>query len=540
VGALFVVLLTFPTVPRAGSVGRLDTNDGRFSIWNIGWLDHAALAAPADLLNGNIFWPHRGTIAYSELNLVAGVFGLPWYAATGRALAALNGAVATGLLLTFVCMAALVRRLTASEGAGLVSATAFTFCPYVTAHTAHVQLLMTFGVPLVFLAFHALAEKPTPWAGIRLGAALAVAALGCGYYGIFAGQALGLVAMLWRPADWRRYASALAIAAATAVGALAPVFLLFRRLRAASGAAAVPHYVDLSQWSANLVSYLASSSAAHDWWLPLLRRAGGWHEVLFPGIAVIVFAGMAVVTALRFPGALEKIPRRLVWVYLALAITAGWASFGPAGHLWPALTFVPGMAFLRAPARLGLIVTFALAVVAGVGVARVTRGRRWVAAVLTVLVAVELGVRTSEWGWPSWPLRVAPPVPLAYQRLAQAPPGVVVDFPFPYVSSDYHNHASAMYWSTYHWHPLVNGYSDITPPDFDDLARPINGFPDPASFAIMRARGVRYVVWHIDYYRGDGQRTIEDRLRRYADDLRPLVTTGDVWLYEITGWPPGA
>jgi hypothetical protein len=539
VGALFVVILTFPTVPRAGSVGRLDTSDGRFSIWNIGWLDHAALTAPADLLNGNIFWPHRGTIAYSELNLVAGAFGLPWYAATGRALAALNGAVATGLLLTFVCMAALVRRLTGSEGAGLVSATAFTFCPYVTAHTAHVQLLMTFGVPLVFLAFHALAEKPTAWTGIRLGAALAVAALACGYYGIFTGLALGLVAMLWRPADWRRYASALAIALATAVGALAPVFLLFRRLRAASGSAAVPHYRDISEWSANLVSYLASSSAAHDWWLPALRRAGGWHDVLFPGILVIVFTAVGVATALRSSWPLAS-PRRVVWVYLTLAVMAGWASFGPAGHLWSALTFVPGMAFLRAPARLGLIVTFALAVVAGVGVARVAGGRRWVAVMLTLLVALELGVRTSEWGWPSWPLRVASPVPLAYQRLAQAPPGVVVDFPFPYVSSNYHNHSSAMYWSTYHWHPLVNGYSDIRPPDFDDLARPINGFPDPASFAIMRARGVRYVVWHIDYYRGDGQRTIEDRLRRYAPYLRPLVTTGDVWLYEITGWPPGA
>jgi hypothetical protein len=94
-----------------------------------------------------------------------------------------------------------------------------------------------------------------------------------------------------------------------------------------------------------------------------------------------------------------------------------------------------------------------------------------------------------------------------------------------------------MFWSTYHWQPMVNGYSDVIPPDFDAIALPINAFPDPASFAIMQARGVRYVLWHMDTYEGRSREVLVERLDRYAEYLRPLDTASDVWLFEITRWP---
>jgi hypothetical protein len=91
----------------------------------------------------------------------------------------------------------------------------------------------------------------------------------------------------------------------------------------------------------------------------------------------------------------------------------------------------------------------------------------------------------------------------------------------------------------FHWQPLVNGYSDVVPEDFREIAVPINAFPDAASFEIMRARQVRYVVWHMDTYGAEGREKILARFPPYAQYLRPLVTDGDVWLYEITGYPPG-
>jgi hypothetical protein len=536
IGALLVVVMTYPTVPRATSVGRVNTNDGLFSIWNVAWVGHAILTAPASILDANIFAPHTGTLAYSELNLLAGVFGLPWYAMTHSSLAALNGAVATALWLAFVCMWALVRRLSESDGAGLVSATAFTFCPYVTSKTAHIQLLMIFVFPLAALALHRLRERPGGRSAIELGGALAIAALACGYYAIFAGCVVGLLALIF--ADRApRYWLSLAAAALVATALVLPVYRAYNQARAESYATLLPHSdSEVRGWSATPADYLTSSAAAHDWWLPTLRRwqEAPYVEVLFPGIGAIVLAAVGLASYRRSPA--DR--RRVLLAYLLLALVAVWASFGPQLGLYSWLEhLVPGMWLIRAPARFGIVVMFAVAALAGAGVARLTPRREWLSAVLVVAIATELAVKTSEWGWPSWPLRVSGPPSLAYQKLATLPRGVFVEFKFPYESSDYHSHASAMFWSTYHWMPMVNGYSDLIPPDFEKIAVPINGFPDPASFEIMKAKRVRYVLWHTGDYEGASRDVLNDRLARYAAYLRPLVVAPDAWLYEIVQWP---
>ncbi|MCC7007323.1 MAG: hypothetical protein IT184_00755 [Acidobacteria bacterium] len=532
VGAALVLVMTYPTVPRATTVGRLDTNDGMFSIWNVGWIGHALSTDPRTLLDANIFYPHRGTLAYSELNLVAGVLGWPWYAATGSALAALNGSVATALLLSFVAMAALVRRLTASEPAGLVAGVAFTFSPYVSARTPHVQLLMIFVLPLLLVAGHRLADRPGVFRGCVLGAALALAALASGYYGIYGGVALAIV-MLGLAQRAPRYWASLGIAVVSAALLLWPVLRVYERARAASGAVDLARSAEEARgWSANLSSYLASGAFAHHWWMPALHAWRPWIDALFPGIGVLALAAAGVAALRRAPST-----RRLLWAYLAVTFAGLWASFGPDAGFYRLVMLVPGASLLRAPARFGVIVVLGLSVLAGFGVASLSRRRPWVGALLVVVLAAELAVKT-DWGWPSWPLRTTTPPSVAYQTVAQRPRGVFVEFPFPYVRSNYHNHGSAMYWSTYHWQPMVNGYSDLVPPDFDAIARPINFFPDPASFAIMHERQVRYVLWHIDYYRNGGREEIAARIQRYAPYLRPIVQNEDEWLFEIVGWPP--
>lgn len=533
IGALLVVVMTAPALTHPTSVGRVDTNDGRFSIWNIAWIDHALLTDPAHLLDANIFSPHTGTLAYSELNLVAGVLGLPWYIATRSPLAALNGAAGTALWLAFVLMWALVRRLSGSDGAGLVAATAYTFCPYVASKTAEIQLLMVFVFPLVMLAYHRCQARPGPATALHLGLALAVAALACGYYGLFAGCALVLVALVFGHRS-ARYWIALGGAGLVAAVVVFPVYHAFTQARMASGAALGSHSrEEIQGYSSRVSDYLASSSLAHDWWLPALARWTPWVEVLFPGFGVLVFAGIGIAT---YAGAAVT-QRRQILAYVLLAFVAAWASFGPAMGLYAVLdAVVPGMSLIRAPARFGVVVTFALAALAGFGVAHVARHRRWLPVVLVLAIACELGVKT-EWGWPSWPLRLSPAPSPAYRALAALPRGVFVEFQFPYERSNYHNHAQAMFWSTYHWQPMVNGYSDVIPPDFDAIALPINAFPDPASFAIMKARQVRYVLWHVDYYQGASREVLIARLAKYPLNLRPIVKTSDTWLYEIVQWP---
>ncbi|HUR20132.1 MAG TPA: hypothetical protein VMZ90_04940, partial [Vicinamibacterales bacterium] len=153
----------------------------------------------------------------------------------------------------------------------------------------------------------------------------------------------------------------------------------------------------------------------------------------------------------------------------------------------------------------------------------------WIAPLLMVLTVVELRV--------PWPLREVPPVPDAYRMLAQLPRAGVLVLQFPYRTGEWFPHAEYMFWSMYHWQPMVNGYSDYIPGDIRDLAVPVNGFPDPESFRLVRERNVRYVAVDWRTYNEAATEIMRARFPPYAQYLQPLLTTGPISLYEIVGWP---
>ena len=81
----------------------------------------------------------------------------------------------------------------------------------------------------------------------------------------------------------------------------------------------------------------------------------------------------------------------------------------------------------------------------------------------------------------------AAPVNSAYRMLANMRPGPVVEFPFFYERSDFPRHAEYMLYSTYHWLPLVNGYSDHIPQEFRAQVIPLSSFPTMESFGLLEA-----------------------------------------------------
>ena len=136
-----------------------------------------------------------------------------------------------------------------------------------------------------------------------------------------------------------------------------------------------------------------------------------------------------------------------------------------------------------------------------------------------------------------WDTRDALKVPAAYRMLANLPPGGVVSLPFFFRPIDFHRHSIYMLYSTAHWHPIVNGYSDRIPDDFKAMVIPVSSFPAWEAFGILRQRGARYVVFHLDFYDGRSREKLLERIDRYKLFLRPMVQQDDVWLYEIAQWP---
>lgn len=534
-GALVLTTaLTYPLVPKIDHVGRLNTDDGRLSIWNVAWVADALIVHPARLYDANIFYPARRALAFSEANIGAGVIAIPAWGLTGNPYLAHNSVVVVAFLLAAAGTYYLVRYLSGSRHAAVVAAVLFTFCPYIFARFAHIQLLMTFGMPFAMLAFHRLVDRPTTGRAAALGLVLFVQALSCAYYGIFAGLMVGLGTLyfaltrgLWRsPGYWLR----IALAALLAVGLTAPFFLPYLDVQSEGFSRTID---DARPYSANVGAWLASAAWAHRWWLPWIE---GFSEVLFPGFLA---TGLGVAGAWRLlrrqpgPPPDHQIRRDVAGYYVLVAVLAFWASLGPDAGLYRwFFDTLPIFSFLRAPGRMGVIVSLALVVLTS-GVLATWLPRRpvgWTAG-LVLLAVMELNAA------PLTGLREAPPVPAAYRMLERLPRGPVAEFPYFNERSDFPRHAEYMLGSTFHFQQLINGYSDHIPQEWRATVRPLASFPTRESFAILGRIGARYAVFHLRGYDRRSLERLRERIDTYGRFLRPLVKEDDVWLFEIVDWP---
>jgi hypothetical protein len=539
--AVLAIAFTWPLAPRLGSVGRFDTGDGHWSIWCVAWVSHALATDPEDLYDANIFYPHRDTLAYSENNVVAGVLGLPAYLATGNPYATHNLAMLLGYVLAFVGMYLLVRHLTGDTGAAIVAGVAFAFCPFMFARTPHIQLALFFGIPVALLALHRAVDAPSIGHGFVLGVTLAVQALACGYYGIFAGllAALGLVFFGLTRGQWRSPAYWLcgAIGAVTSLALVVPFFLPYVRVQEELGF--TRSVEEAATYSADWRAWVASSAWAHRWTLPYLQR---WNEVLFPGALTTIgglwglWAAWRHASAARSSAPAPGGSRDVIAFYAIVLGLAFWISFGPAAGLYRALfATIPVFTFLRAPARIGIVVVLALGVLLAVGLAHLfarlsPKGRRLATAGAAVAMGAELFTAPLA-------LREAPPVNAVYTYLASARRGPVLELPFFYERIDFQRHARDMSASGWHWQPLINGYSDHIPPEFRDLAPRLHGFPSTDAFGLLRSWRARYVVIHLGLYgRRDRERVLQ-RLESYAAYLTLRQSDGESRVFEITAWP---
>lgn len=532
-GLALAVLMTWPLAAGLGRLGRTTGADGQFSIWNVAWVARTLVADPSDLFNANIFYPHKATLAYSEANLLEGAIGIPVWWATRNPYATLNVVVLLAFTASFACMYFLARHLSGSRAGAALAGTLYAYCPYVFSHTPHIQLLATAGLPLSMLMLHRLTESPSLRRGVVLGLALAAQTLSCAYYGIFGALMVSLGALvlaatgrLWRS---RAFWQSLTAGALVSLALTVPVFLEYLRVQSETDFGRP--LADAARWSARPQDYIVSSAHAHAWLLAIARHFEHWEEVLFPGILAVVFGIAGLILSLR-RGA-ERRQRGTAILYGALAALALWSSFGPAAGLYRLLFHLPLFSFLRAPSRFGLVVAFSLSVMSAFAVKalldRVPDRRAPVAAALVSAALLELNVLPFPW-------ERAPALPSPYRALASLPAAPVAEFPFYGERIAFPLHAQYMLFSTSHWMPLVNGYSDVIPLDFRESAAILATFPSRDAFRVLAHHRVRYIGMHWDMY-GPRAESTRRALDEYASHLRIIAADGKMTLYEIATYP---
>ena len=233
------VALTYPLAFRIDAIGRVNTDDGRWSIWVVSWVAHALATNPFGVFNANIFYPHTSTLAYSEANIGAGAIGVPVWVLTQNPYLTHNVVVLIGFVVAYAGAYYLIRYLTGSRPAAVVAGVLYAFCPYIFARTAHIQLLLTGGLPFCMLAFHRLVDRPTVPRAVTLGLLISAQSLACAYYGVFAILMVGVGTLLfavtrglWRSRD---YWIGIGLAAFVSVAFTLPFFLPYLHVQSETG-----------------------------------------------------------------------------------------------------------------------------------------------------------------------------------------------------------------------------------------------------------------------------------------------------------------
>ena len=478
--SLLVAIFTWPQLRHMDSVP--DPGDPLFSIWRLAWINHQLPRHPAALFDANIFYPERLTLTYSDAVLVPWVMSAPLFWIGLQRIHIYNVLFLSAFVLSGASMYLLVRSLTGRRDAAVVAGVVFTLHPFRLEHYSHLELQMAMWMPLALWALHRTMARARLVDGLTVGVGFALQMLSSLYYGEFFIPylvAIGLALWIGRRFPMRPLAM-LAAGGALAALVVAPVASRYVANRSQIGERHVGMVEDFSATGSDYLKPHVRNAVYTKW------SGGGFQErQLFPHVTPVVLA---------LAGAWPPLSIGTIAYTAALAVSID-GSFGMNGLLFPWLReHVAGFRALRAPARFSMLVGMTLAVLSGYGAARILT--RWprarpalVAAMIAPILLESIPHITLE---PVW--REPPAI---YAALAgQSPPGVLAEFPTPVSTGMIGSDTRYLYFSTFHWQTLVNGYSGYVPASYTEFLDRTGDFPSAASLSYLRRRGVQYITWH--------------------------------------------
>jgi hypothetical protein len=499
---LLAIVHTWPLATAPHVLSQNDHGDALLNEWIVAWVQHQLPRDPARLFDANIFHPARGTLAMSEPLIVPAILGAPVRLLGGSPVLVYNLLLVAGLVLSALAMYALIHDWTGDRAAALVAGSAFAFNTHTLTRLAHLQAVHVYGLPLALLAADRILTRARVRDAMWLAAWMTAMAYTSGYLVVLSLVLIGATVLV-RAGDVRERAPAvlsrLALAAAATAAAVLPLYLQYRR-------AAIDHGLgrtldNVAQFSATLPGYLVTTGWLHGstWSHRLFRDP---IDAFFPGISIALLAIAAFVSAWRGGSSGGGgSTRRRVLALLAVAAVGVVLSLGTGTPIYGWLYGVfPPMRGIRAAARFGGLFLFAMAALAGIGLAMI-RGSRGagvsgrVAIAAAIVAAVNLEALSAPFKYTSFE-----GIPGVYRLLAGEPgPVVLVEQPF-YRPEVVFMNAEYVFNSTAHWRPLMNGYSGYTPRAYREHAVRFSSFPDERAVRAMRDAGVTHVIVHPSRY----------------------------------------
>ena len=520
-----LMLSPFVSFTHFGSA--LHSGDGRAQAWVLAWVGHA-LGSGHPLFDANMFYPARAALSHTDHMVALGALGAPIWWATRNAILEFNILQVIGPSLSAYAMFVLAWAWTRDTPASIVAGMSYGFSTFTLLHNAHLNLTWSFGMPLAVLGFERWWSEPTWPRLVRWWIPAMFTVLVSWYLALLVAILLG-ACMVWllvsrERADVSAKATQLAASSVLAIAIVLPILSPYLGRGSEVGEAAA--------LSADWRSYLVPSE--HTFvgrWLVgrgLASPQSIWGErTLFLGWTLLSLAAVGVFTA-------TIVQRTRVLLLLAVAAGAVSLSFGPSSGGYAPFDFLaqlPGVAGFRAAARFALLATFAVALLAAMGVAWLRRrhpnGMALVPIVCGCLVLAEVFVV-------DFPARkpVAEVMPEIYPLAAADEARAAVALPMYagqtiwYLEADY-----LLYSTTAEFLPLANGLGRWVPDEYLAIAEAVRSFPSATTAEALRLYGITHVLFHGQRF-GANELALLDQARQ-GRDFSIVATRGSDTLLRV-------
>jgi hypothetical protein len=514
--------------------------DSMFNAWTLARDQHCILREHcSSYANGNIFYPNKYSMVYSETQLSAGLITLPLYFINQNPIFSYNVWTIASFFFAGWFMYLLAKYLSrGNEFYSTLSGLAFAFAPIKIAETTHLQNLSIFYLPLIILLIIKYLKQPKRKYLIGLFIALVLMFYASWYQMAFAAIAiivLLLATWLLKITKWRPILPVL-VTLFLAVVVTLPLVRDYVKFSKQSGASYGVN--DQNIYSASLEDYFIpyKGTVAGNLYYKLRPQAQvnsfSPDGDSYAGITLYVVAGVLLVASFIKRKKDKEWGYVYKWaaVFLIIAAVSFVISLGPFLKLGSnylhnapgsggairyavALPYLavdilaPQLSFIRAIDRANVLVLFGLCCVLALVPIALTASRRkkilkyGLAILLAVLIAVEF-YPTHKVAMSGNPYYYNMNIPKAYIYIHDHPavdniivlapdndyPGQTF-LPKPFLNGVFEQ----VLWAGYDNKNTFNGYSGYFPPNYNKDMSEFNDF-QATDLIKMRSLGLRYIL----------------------------------------------
>ncbi|MFH2067800.1 MAG: hypothetical protein ABIK15_21530 [Pseudomonadota bacterium] len=506
-----------------------EAGDSFIVSWILSWNAHALMTPGLSVWDAPIFYPVRNALAFSET-----LFGNLWLTVpiqyiTDNPVFATNMLLFSSFILSSYCVFLLVRDVTGSFWAGLISGIIFSFNPYRWGHAGHLQLLPMYWSALsLFFANRFLRSSQKRYFILML-ICIWIQYYASVYLGTMLLTMLIVLFMIFVMGELEKgnrlkfitdrqnlilfvggaFCSVLVL---LCIGLpyveTAKVWGFFRSLS------------DNTTYSAEPISFLLRPSygfANYDWMYSIMEERIRSGE---GGVFLGVIPMLLIVFSLFFYRKLKcnisreegMLFRRYAWCTLLMGVF----TLGPyliflnseTGIPLPyqlVYYLVPGAKAMRVPARFFQPLLLCGSVLCGFGIAfYLQRSRQWpkllkavILLAFCIVFSMDYSVRNTEGAYAG----TKDQFPLVYQYLSNSEnKGPVLELPLGLPGPTFFYGFKYLHYQSAHWRPLVGGMSGWFPPGRWELGLKLDHSPTPEALELIGLSYATTLVVHLDKY----------------------------------------